>query len=307
MLSMSFSWFQEPATPIMDGIIDLHNYIFFYLILVLIVVMWGLFYVIFLNYSCTNPKTLVDLKFRDVLVAGNMVTHGVNLEIIWTILPSLLLVLIVVPSFALLYSMDEVMYPALTVKVIGHQWYWSYEYSEGAGESYPKFSSYLVEVDDLEKGDFRLLETTVPVILPIDTFIRVLVTASDVLHSWAVPALGIKIDAVPGRLNQGFIYLKREGSYYGQCSELCGINHGYMPIEVRGLSYSEYREAVDLVFDYKLIDTTIPDMVYTGQHKGIPVDINQHNDTPILDTTDTDTTDTNTVSNTEDANSAVKK
>jgi len=143
----------------------------------------------------------------------------------------------------LLYSLDEILDPQITLKIVGHQWYWSYEYSdylttqsdEGFG-----FDSYLLSADDLTPGAFRLLEVDNRVILPVNTHIRLLVSAADVLHSWAVPSFGIKVDACPGRLSQASLFLKREGVFYGQCSEICGINHGFMPIVVKSVSISEY-------------------------------------------------------------------
>ena len=151
--------------------------------------------------------------------------------------------MIAVPSFALLYSLDEILDPQITLKIVGHQWYWSYEYSdyltstsdEGFG-----FDSYLLSVDDLTPGAFRLLEVDNRVVLPVNTHIRLLVSAADVLHSWSVPSFGIKVDACPGRLSQASLFLKREGVFYGQCSEICGINHGFMPIVVKSVSISEY-------------------------------------------------------------------
>jgi cytochrome c oxidase subunit 2 len=157
--------------------------------------------------------------------------------------------LIAVPSFALLYSMDEVIDPAITLKVVGHQWYWSYEYSDhkrpsefGATEyvGNVSFDSYMVPDEELRVGELRLLEVDNDVVLPIDTHIRVLITSADVLHSWAVPALGVKMDAVPGRLNQVSLFIKRHGAYYGQCSELCGVNHGFMPICVHAVTMKQY-------------------------------------------------------------------
>ena len=156
--------------------------------------------------------------------------------------PSLILIIIAVPSFALLYSMDEIVDPSITLKAIGHQWYWTYElsdYSEN-DENSIVFDSYMVPEDDLTLGQLRLLEVDNRVVLPIQTHVRVLVTAADVLHSWAVPSLGVKCDAVPGRLNQTSIFLQRPGVFYGQCSEICGVNHGFMPIVVEGVSLDEY-------------------------------------------------------------------
>ena len=168
--------------------------------------------------------------------------HGTTLEIVWTVTPSIILMIIAIPSFALLYSVDQYTDPAITLKCIGHQWYWTYEYSDyNNSEDQPlAFDSYLVPEDDLELGQLRLLEVDNRVVLPVDTHIRVIITGADVLHAWGVPSLGVKCDAVPGRLNQASLYLKREGVFYGQCSELCGANHGFMPIVVEGVSLEDY-------------------------------------------------------------------
>jgi len=150
--------------------------------------------------------------------------------------------IIAIPSFALLYAADELVDPAMTIKVVGHQWYWSYEYSDyetEEGESL-NFDSYLVAEDDLATGSLRLLEVDNRVVVPTNTHIRVIVTAADVLHCWAVPSFGFKIDACPGRLNQSSIYVQREGVYYGQCSEICGVNHGFMPIVVEAVALNDY-------------------------------------------------------------------
>lgn len=162
------------------------------------------------------------------------VTHNLNLEVIWTIIPTIILIFIAIPSFALLYSMDELLDPTITVKVIGHQWYWSYEYTDFRPlcNQTVKFDSYMVPDADLQFGDLRLLKTDCPLILPKETNIRFLITSTDVLHSWAMPSFGIKMDAVPGRLNQTSTYIMESGRYYGQCSELCGVNHAFMPIEI---------------------------------------------------------------------------
>lgn len=150
---------------------------------------------------------------------------------------------VAVPSFALLYSMDEILDPAVTLKVVGHQWYWSYEYSDytsSEGESI-NFDSYMIPEEDLNfAGQLRLLEVDNRIILPINTHIRVIVTAADVLHCWAIPSFAMKIDACPGRLNQTSLFIKRAGVFYGQCSEICGVNHGFMPIVVEGVELEDY-------------------------------------------------------------------
>lgn len=221
--------FQDPATPVMQGIIDLHHDICFFLVVIATFVLWML------------GRTLYHFH-RDRNRVPEKIIHGTAIEIGWTVAPSLILVLIAIPSFALLYSMDEVVDPAVTVKAIGHQWYWSYEYSDynQSDEEGIGFDSYMVPEDDLADGQLRLLEVDNRVVVPVNTHIRMIITGADVLHSWAVPSLGVKCDAVPGRLNQVPIFIQREGTFYGQCSELCGANHGFMPIVVEAVPLKDY-------------------------------------------------------------------
>jgi cytochrome c oxidase subunit 2 len=221
--------FQDPATPIAQGIQDLHHDIGALMIVVLTFVMWMLF------------KTLVAFHWEKNPVPSKII-HGTFIEVAWTVTPSMILMSIAVPSFALLYSMDEIVDPSLTWKAIGHQWYWTYEISDYStdDEQSITFDSYMIPEDDLGLGQLRLLEVDNRVILPTSSHVRVIVSSADVLHSWAVPSLGIKCDAVPGRLNQASLYLCREGVFYGQCSEICGANHGFMPIVVEGVSLDEY-------------------------------------------------------------------
>jgi len=222
--------FQDPATPIIIGIIHFHNHLIFFLVVIGTFVCWLLY------------KALVLFK-EDPSREASKFTHNTPLEVVWTITPALLLLLIAGPSFALLYSIDEVIAPHISLKVIGHQWYWSYEYSdyvEPTSGEYIKFDSYIVSEDDLTLGGLRLLEVDNRVKLPTNVHIRVLVSAADVLHSWAVPSLGIKIDACPGRLNQVSLFLIRKGVFYGQCSEICGVNHAFMPIVVESMSEESY-------------------------------------------------------------------
>jgi len=222
--------FQDPATPIMEGIIDFHNHLMFFITLIAVFTTWvlGRCLAFYHEESSTNSE---------------MFTHSTSLEIVWTIVPALILLVIAIPSFALLYSLDEHIAPALTLKVIGHQWYWSYEYSDYStleGSDSLTFDSYMLATEDLALGNLRLLEVDNRVILPTGTHIRVIVTAADVLHSWAVPSFGLKVDACPGRLNQASLFIKREGTYYGQCSEICGVNHGFMPIVVKAVNEVTY-------------------------------------------------------------------
>eukprot|EP00268_Persea_americana_P031123 TRINITY_DN3021_c0_g1_i2.p1 TRINITY_DN3021_c0_g1~~TRINITY_DN3021_c0_g1_i2.p1 ORF type:complete len:255 (+),score=13.94 TRINITY_DN3021_c0_g1_i2:202-966(+) len=222
--------FQDAATPMMQGIIDLHHDILFFLILILVFVSWMLVRVLWHFYYEFHPFP-------------QRIVHGTTIEILWTIFPSIILMFIAIPSFALLYSMDEVVVdPAITIKAIGHQWYWTYEYSDynSSDEQSLTFDSYMIPEDDLELGQLRLLEVDNRVVVPAKTHLRMIVTSADVLHSWAVPSLGVKCDAVPGRLNQTSILVKREGVYYGQCSEICGTNHAFMPIVVEAVSLKDY-------------------------------------------------------------------
>jgi cytochrome c oxidase subunit 2 len=174
------------------------------------------------------------------LQLGRKLTHESVFEVVWTVVPALILVLLAIPSLKLLYSLDFLIFeyePVITIKVIGHQWYWSYEYLVFTAASplqfdVVTFDSYLVAEEDLATDGLRLLEVDNPLVVPGNAYLRFLVTSVDVLHSWAVPSLGIKVDAVPGRLNQMLTFIKRPGDFYGQCSEICGVNHGFMPIRV---------------------------------------------------------------------------
>ncbi|WZY88426.1 hypothetical protein YC2023_045161 [Brassica napus] len=208
---------QDAATPIMQGIIDLHHDIFFFLILILVFVLWIL------------VRALWHFHYKENAIPQRIV-HGTTIEILRTIFPSLISMFIAIPSFALLYSMDEVVVdPAITIKAIGHQWYWTYEYSDynSSDEQSLTFDSYMIPEEDLELGQSRLLEVDNRVVVPAKTHLRIIVTSADVPHSWAVPSSGVKCDAVPGRLNQISILVQREGVYYGQCSEICGTNHAF--------------------------------------------------------------------------------
>jgi len=264
-LDAATSWqkhFQDPATPIMEGLIDLHHHIFFFLIVISVFVFWLVYVCIFyygfyvnnaISSFFSNKTKIVedDLKIRSFFfsklllkwVNSCKITHNYVLEIVWTLIPSIILIFIAIPSFSLLYAMDEVVTPELTLKVIGHQWYWSYELSDAIfGDIFQNFAnntlsfdSFMIPEDELNLGDFRLLEVDNAVVLPTDTHIRAIVTSEDVLHSWAIPALGVKMDAVPGRLNQVSIFIKRSGVFYGQCSEICGVHHGFMPIVIKAV------------------------------------------------------------------------
>ena len=223
---------QEPSTPVAEGIICFHNYLMFFIVFICFLVFYLLFYIIkIFSFSILNspkPSSFTDFNL---------------LEIVWTIFPAVILLFLSIPSYTLLYSLDELIDPDVTLKIIGHQWYWTYEYSDFSnlsnGESI-NFDSYMVITNDLIKGSFRLLEVDNRVVLPIKTHIRLLITAADVIHSWAVPSFGLKVDACPGRLSQASLFIKRDGLYFGQCSEICGINHAFMPIAVKSVFKNDF-------------------------------------------------------------------
>nr|ABY55941.1 cytochrome oxidase subunit II [Pterostichus rostratus] len=188
-----------------------------------------------------HDHTLMILTMITMLVGYLMMTlffnkyinryllEGQTIEVIWTILPAITLVFIALPSLRLLYLLDEISNPSITLKSIGHQWYWSYEYSDF---NKLEFDSYMIPINELKNNEFRLLDVDNRIMLPFNTQIRVLVTATDVIHSWTIPTLGVKIDATPGRLNQTNFFMNRSGLFYGQCSEICGTNHSFMPIVI---------------------------------------------------------------------------
>jgi cytochrome c oxidase subunit 1 len=225
--------FQDPATPVMEKIIDLHHDIQYFLIVIVIAVLWILVRTVWLFHE--NNTETIRFSFD----------HHTHLELIWTIIPTIILILIAIPSFALLYAVDELHNPKITMKVLGNQWYWSYEFSDyviNEPEDSIKIDSYMILEEDLQRGQLRLLEVDERILLPEHISIRILVTSRDVIHSWAVPSLGVKMDACPGRLNQVGMYIRRRGVYFGQCSELCGINHAFMPIVVEAVSLADYKE-----------------------------------------------------------------
>lgn len=286
--------FQKPATTMMEGIIDLHHDIFTFLVIILIFVSFMLGSILYRSQVSFNLKNvrLPILQYQN----AHGITHNTTLEIVWTIVPTLVLLLIATPSFALIYALDEIVEPELTIRVVGRQWYWTYEFpdnvqlnlpltntsvhhaldetqdsklvvdqSEQALKSYQllldetkdllniengsvlinipgfSFNSYIIPTEDLFPGAFRLLETDRRLVLPFGTNIRVLVTSYDVLHSWTVPSFGIKVDAVPGRLNEYYLNINYLGLFYGQCSEICGVNHGFMPIKVEVTTEDQFR------------------------------------------------------------------
>ena len=216
--------FQNPATDLMGSVVGLHNIILIVMTLVTLFVLFLLFYVSFRFSAKRNP-------------IPSTTTHNTVVEVLWTAIPIVILVVLAIPSFKLLYQQEKSENYDMTVKVIGHQWYWEYEYPDH-GDFY--FESYMVQDADLQEGDLRLLTVDNPLVIPANKNIQILITAGDVLHSWAVPSMGLKTDAVPGRLNETWVNVKEPGIYRGQCSEICGTGHGFMPVVVKVLPESEF-------------------------------------------------------------------
>lgn len=235
--------FQDGVSPGFTGIVELHDNIFFYLVVIAILVFWML------------GSTIYYFNYDKTKIVHKYLVHGTLIEILWTIFPAIVLLAIAIPSFRLLYILDEVTLPTITVKVTGHQWYWSYEYSDYETESGDpiEFDSYMIPDSDLEIGQSRLLEVDNPIVLPENTHVRFIVTSTDVLHDFAIPSAGIKIDATPGRLNQSSFFSEREGELFGQCSELCGTYHGFMPIQVEVSSVEDYLSWISSLIIYFFI------------------------------------------------------
>nr|QRW36347.1 cytochrome c oxidase subunit 2 [Hydroporus sp. IBE<ESP> AN585] len=205
---------QNSASPLMEQLTFFHDHTLMILTMITLLVgylMFSLFFNMYIN---------------------RFLLEGQTIEIIWTILPAIILIFIALPSLRLLYLLDEISNPWLSLKSIGHQWYWSYEYSDFKKL---EFDSYMIPTNELNQNGFRLLDVDNRVILPFNSQIRILVSAMDVLHSWTIPSLGVKIDATPGRLNQTNFFMNRPGLFYGQCSEICGANHSFMPIVIESV------------------------------------------------------------------------
>lgn len=215
--------FQPPATPVMEQIEWLHHFLMVIMFSIVAFVMFLLAYVCIRFNAKANP---VPNKF----------THNVLIEVLWTFIPIVLLVVIAIPSFKILNYVENSPKADLTIKVVGHQWYWSYGY-DGF-----EFDSNMVQQKDLKPGQRRLLEVDNRVVIPAGKVVRFLTTGADVIHSFAVPAFGVKIDAVPGRTNETWVKVEKPGVYYGQCSELCGVNHGFMPIAVQVVPEEEFEQ-----------------------------------------------------------------
>ncbi len=218
--------FQPAATPVMERIIDFHNLLLVVEVAIVVFVLFLMLYIIIKFNAKSNP---IPTK----------TTHHTGLEVVWTLLPIIVLMVIAVPSMRTLFFMDKAANPEMTLKIIGHQWYWSYQYPDNGGF---EFDSNIVAEEDLKKGQIRLLSVDNQVVLPINTEIRLLMTSEDVIHNWAIPAFGVKMDTVPGRTNESWVKITRPGVYYGQCSELCGVNHGFMPIAVKAVSKEDFKK-----------------------------------------------------------------
>lgn len=233
MASGAVDWqmgFQEAASPVAERIHQFHT-LLLYIIGTISVFVTALLAIVMIRFNAkANPKP-------------SLFAHNTPIEILWTVVPVIILIVIAVPSMKLLYYSDRTAEPEMTLKVTGYQWYWGFEYPDQENIAVTSYVIPDAEID-ASRGQKRLLSTDNPIYLPVDTNIQLLVTAADVIHAFTVPAFGIKIDAVPGRTNEGWVRITKPGVYYGQCSELCGKGHGYMPIEVHAVSKEEFAQWV---------------------------------------------------------------
>nr|AMD61830.1 cytochrome c oxidase subunit II [Pundamilia nyererei] len=220
--------FQDAASPVMEELLHFHDHA---LMIVFLISTFVLYIIVAMVTTNLTNKFILDSQ---------------EIEIIWTLLPAVILILIALPSLRILYLMDEINNPHLTIKAMGHQWYWSYEYTDYEDLG---FDSYMIFTQDLTPGQFRLLEVDHRMVVPMESPIRALISAEDVLHSWAVPSLGVKMDAVPGRLNQTAFIASRPGIFYGQCSEICGANHSFMPIVVEAVPLVHFENWSSLMLE----------------------------------------------------------
>nr|QPT68415.1 cytochrome c oxidase subunit 2 [Phraortes sp. 1 NS-2020] len=209
-------YLQDSMSPLMEQLIFFHDHI---MMILMMIVMTVSYIMVMLNINNNMDRNLLE---------------GQAIELIWTVTPAMTLFFIATPSLRLLYLMDEINNPMMTTKAIGHQWYWSYEYSDFNDK---EFDSYMMND---ENNNFRLLDVDNRMVLPSNTFIRMMVTSMDVIHSWTLPSSGVKIDGTPGRLNQASIMFNRNGMIYGQCSEICGTNHSFMPITVESIPMQSF-------------------------------------------------------------------
>ncbi len=218
--------FQNPASDGMRDIVNFHDKL-----LLPIIVAISVFVLFLMLYACVRFRASANPN-------PSKRTHNVAVEVLWTLIPCLILIVIAVPSFKILYKQDTIPKADLTIKAIGYQWYWGYEYPD----ENIIFDSYMVEEKDLRADQPRLLAVDNEVVVPVNKVVKVLITANDVLHAWALPSFGVKRDAVPGRINETWFKAEKVGTYYGQCSELCGIKHAFMPIAVKVVSEEDYQQ-----------------------------------------------------------------
>nr|ASU53151.1 cytochrome oxidase subunit II [Laingia psammae] len=209
--------FQNSNSPLMEQLIFFHDHTIFIILMIMSIISYMMIFII-MN------------KFINIKISENQL-----IEFIWTTIPPIILIFIAMPSLHLLYLMDEIKSPIMTIKIFGHQWFWSYEYSDFFNI---EFESYMI--NDFKKENFRLIEVDNKTILPYKFNIRLLISSDDVIHSWTIPSLGIKIDAIPGRMNQINLFMNRPGVYFGQCSEICGINHSFMPIQIESINLNKF-------------------------------------------------------------------
>ncbi|YP_009048914.1 cytochrome c oxidase subunit II (mitochondrion) [Aphis gossypii] len=209
--------FQNSNSPLMEQLIFFHDHTIFIIIMIMSTITYMMLFI-------------MKNKFINIKISENQM-----IEFIWTTTPPIILIFIAMPSLHLLYLMDEIKCPILTVKIFGHQWFWSYEYSDFSNI---EFESYMM--NELNKENFRLIEVDNKTILPFKFNIRLLISSDDVIHSWTIPSLAIKIDAIPGRMNQINLFMNRPGIYFGQCSEICGINHSFMPIQIESINLNKF-------------------------------------------------------------------
>ncbi len=221
--------FQPAATPVMEHIESFHTLLLYIITAITVIVLGLLIYVIVRYNERVSPK-------------ASRTTHNTVVEIVWTVVPIMILIVIVIPSFKLLYFEGDIQKPDMIIKAIGHQWYWSYEYPSNGNFT---FDANLVQDKDLKQGQLRLLTTDNPVVVPVGTLVEVQMTSTDVIHAWAMPSFGVKTDAVPGKLNATWFKANAPGVYYGQCSELCGNGHGFMPIMVQVLSKADFDKWIE--------------------------------------------------------------
>jgi cytochrome c oxidase subunit II len=220
---------QEPSSLVKGRIHDFHDFLMVVIVVITIFVLGLMLYICWRFRASASPTP-------------SRTSHNTTLEVLWTVIPVVILVVIAVPSFKLLYYGDRTPEPEMTLKVVGHQWYWTYEYPD-LGEV--KFDSNVIPPAEIKPGQLRLLEVDQPVVLPTNTNIRIQFASTDVMHSWFMPSLGVQVYTTPGRLNEGWVNITKEGTFYGQCNQICGVNHAFMPIKVQSVSKEAFAKWVD--------------------------------------------------------------